>query len=210
MPTSSNSSEIIKFELWRKLFHLGALCIPLAYYFTQKLHMLTFMCIITTLVILIDVKRHDNTSIISSLTDKFFNSLFRINETNGTNKLSGASYMFLGFTLTMLVSNKNLGITAQLVLIIADTAAAIVGTKIGNKLANGKSLEGSVTFIAVAILVSLLSYFFIGFRTSITAIIISSTVAAVLEFNSRFIGINDNLTIPLSYALVTNLYNILT
>jgi dolichol kinase len=75
--------------------------------------------------------------------------------------------------------------------------------KFGSPLFNGKSYIGSASFFISAVLVSIISYFVVGYNTSFFIIIISSFLATLVEFFSEQIKINDNLSIPLTYAMST-------
>ena len=196
------SSEKLNFEIQRKIFHLCSLVFPVIYIFTPKIAMSIALIIIAGCTLYLDISRHYNAKI-KGLVDKFIGRFQRAKEKTGEFSLSGSSYMALGFLITCLFFSKGLAITAWLVLIISDCFAAIIGMKFGSPLFNGKSYAGAFAFFFSAMLVSIMSYFVIGFSTSFFIIIISCALCTAVEFFSDQIKINDNLSIPLTYALST-------
>ncbi|MFY9589369.1 hypothetical protein [Rickettsia endosymbiont of Halotydeus destructor] len=196
----------LNFELKRKIFHLSALVVPLCYLLTSKLIAILLLFIAVAATLYLDISRHYNGTIRDFVT-KFFTKIMRLEEANGTFRLSGVSFMVLGFFITALLFPKNLVICSWLILITSDCLAALVGIKIGEPLDNGKSIAGSGAFLSSAIFISMLVYFFIGYNTSFIVIIISSIATTTAEFYSKQIGVNDNLLIPLAYCLSTVIFN---
>ncbi|WP_341793234.1 MULTISPECIES: diacylglycerol/polyprenol kinase family protein [unclassified Rickettsia] len=198
----------LNFELRRKIFHLSALAIPLCYVFTSRLTAILLLFVIAGCALYLDISRHYNGTIREFVT-KFFTRIMRSEEASGSFRLSGVSFMMLGFFVTALLFPKNLVICSWLILIISDCLAALVGIKIGEPLDNGKSIAGASAFLSSAVFISILVYFFIGYNTSFIVIIISSIAATAVEFYSKQIGVNDNLLIPLAYCLSTVIFSIL-
>ncbi len=91
-----------------------------------------------------------------------------------------------------------------LVLAVGDPAAAIVGRRWGRlRLANGRSVEGSVAFVAAgfvgATVAALTLQPDLGVRAAIAALAGAIAGAAAEQLSRK---VDDNLTIPLSAALV--------
>ncbi|WP_419235039.1 hypothetical protein [Rickettsia endosymbiont of Nabis limbatus] len=194
--------EDFDFEKKRKAFHLSAIILPLIYIFTSRTSITLLLFIVTAATLYLDISRHSSIKI-SEFVTKFFTKIMRADESNGSFALSSSSFMMLGFFLTALLFPKNLVICSWLILIISDCLAALVGTKIGNSLNNSKSFAGSVVFLLSAIFISILAYFYLGFNTSFIIIIISSVATTAIEFYSKDLKINDNLSIPLTYCFST-------
>ncbi len=192
----------LNFEIQRKVFHLCSLIFPIAYLFTPKIIMAIALTVIAGITLYLDISRHYNQKI-KELIKNIFGKVLREDEDSGQFVLSGASYMALGFLISCLLFSKGLAITSWLVLIVADCFAAIVGMKYGSPLFNGKSYAGSVSFFVSSVLISVMTYFIVGYSTSFLIILISSLVTTIVEFFSDQIKVNDNLSIPLTYALVT-------
>lgn len=195
-------TPVLNFEIQRKTFHLLSLVIPLLYLFLSKMTITVLLALLMIGVLIIDITRHYDLRV-RSYTDKFFGKLMRPEESSGSFRLSGSSFMAVGFFVTALFFSKGLAISSWLILIISDSLAAVVGTKIGKPLWNGKSLEGSIAFLVSAIFISMLVYFFIGYNTSFMVLILSSLIVTVCEFYSKQISINDNLLIPVVYCFAT-------
>lgn len=196
------------FELKRKSFHLCAIIMPFLYLWVSKSFIVTSLCILTVCVLYLDISRHYNPKI-RELTSKFFLKIMREEEKNIPLKLSGASFMMSGFLLSAIFFSKGLAITAWLILIISDCLAALIGTRIGVALENGKSIAGVVTFFITAFCISLICNAFIGYNTSFPIIILSCIITTAAEFYSKNISIDDNLLIPLTYGFATEILNYL-
>jgi len=192
----------LSFEIQRKVFHLCSLIFPIAYLFMPKMIMAITLTIIAGITLYLDISRHYNPKI-KELIKNIFGKIIREDEDNGQFSLSGASYMALGFLISCLFFSKGLAITSWLVLIISDCFAAVVGIKYGSPLFNGKSYAGSLSFFVSSVLISVMTYFIVGYSTSFFIILISSFVTTIVEFFSDQIKVNDNFSIPLTYALVT-------
>lgn len=190
------------FELRRKLFHISSVLIPLSYIFIPKLAMIVALAVVTSIILYVDMSRHYNVSI-KSIVDDLFTQIIRQNEVSGTFALSGMSFFFMGMLIVVTLFPKGLAITSIFILIFADAIAALVGIKFGNKLSNGKSIEGSGAFFCVAMVVSFWCYFTIGYDTTFWIILLSSLLTTLAEFHAAKLFTNDNILIPLTYALST-------
>ena len=192
----------LNFEIQRKVFHLCSLIFPIAYLFIPKMIMALTLAVIAGITLYLDISRHYNPKI-KGLIKNIFGKIIREEEDSGQFVLSGASYMALGFLVSCLLFSKGLAITSWLVLIVSDCFAAIVGMKYGSPLFNGKSYAGAFSFFISSVLISVMTYFIIGYSTSFVIILISSLVTTIVEFFSDQIKVNDNFSVPLTYALVT-------
>jgi dolichol kinase len=167
-----------------------------------KMIMAITLAVIAGITLYLDISRHYNPKI-KELIKNIFGKIIREEEGSGQFVLSGASYMALGFLVSCLLFSKGLAITSWLVLIVSDCFAAIVGMKYGSPLFNGKSYAGALSFFISSVLISVMTYFIIGYSTSFVIILISSLVTTIVEFFSNQIKVNDNFSVPLTYALVT-------
>lgn len=196
------------FELRRKAFHSYGIIVPLLYLLMPKSSMVLALFLLTAFVLCVDISRHYNCKI-KALTDKIFAKLMRKKEQSGSYNLSGASFMISGFFLTSLFFSKELAITGWFILIISDSAASLIGVKIGTIKINGKSLEGSMAFFSSAIFISIFCYCYIKYNASFLTILISCFVTAMAELYSAKINIDDNLLIPITYCMSISLLNLI-
>lgn len=188
-------------ELKRKTFHLSALIFPVAYFFISPLIMIVIMMIIASCTLYMDKVRHTS-PLIREFVDKFFKDLMREKELSGSFVLSSASYMMAGFFVTALLFPKGVAIASWLILIISDSLAALVGKKIGVPRNNGKSLEGSIAFFVSSLMIGLLSYGFAHYHGGFMGLVLACLATTAVEYYSSQIGVDDNLTIPVTFGAV--------
>lgn len=188
-------------ELKRKAFHFSALIFPIAYFFISPLIMIVITMIIASCTIYIDKVRHTNL-LIQELVDKFFKDLMRERELSGGFMLSGASYMMAGFFITALLFPKGVAIASWLVLIISDSLAALVGKRMGTPRNYGKSIEGAIAFFVSSLMIGLFSYGFAHYHGGFMGLVLACLATTAVEYYSSQIGIDDNLTIPVTFGAV--------
>lgn len=164
--------------------------------------MCAILAVIAGMTLYLDISRHYNKKI-KGIIEKFLGKFLRIEENSGHFSLTGASYMALGFLITGVFFSQGLAIVSWLVLIVSDCFAAVIGMKFGYPLFNGKSYAGVITFFVSAVFISIMTYFTVGYSTNFFIILISSFLTTLVEFFSKQIKINDNLSIPLTYSLST-------
>ncbi len=183
----------------RKSIHLLSLLIPIIAW--QMHHWdavlaLGFMC---SMSLLFDVER-TRPSFIGKLCRATLGHIIRPHEKRGAfglPPLSGSTWMLFSAMITFAVFPKEIAAAAFSMLIVGDTAAALVGRRFGTIRfgAKGKSLEGSFAFLAVSILVVVLTP---GLPLWVGA---AGAVAAMLA-EALPTPLDDNLTVPLLAGLV--------
>jgi glycerol-3-phosphate acyltransferase PlsY len=102
----------------------------------------------------------------------------------------GSTYFLFSTILTILLFPKSIAIASLFILIVADTAAALVGRGIGRISIFGKTLEGSLAFFFSSLLIVWIYPNLNRFPGGLAAL--GATVIEILP-----IKVNDNLTIPL-------------
>ena len=152
---------------------------------------------LTIIFCLIDFSRH-HVSIIQKVYFFLFSRVTR-NIEKEKNTLTGASYYLIGCLLTVyFIQDESIIMASLLIMSISDSFAAIIGIKYGKtKIYNNKSLEGSFSFLITTLIIL---NFFIPSLSIIKLICIAITVTLVELFS--FHRFNDNLTIPISSALM--------
>lgn len=190
-------------ELLRKLFHLSALVIPVFYYFTSRGLTLSLLVPLTLLVFIVDFSRHHSHKM-RKLINLLFGNMLREHEKSSEKKTwSGASPLFLAAVISIAIFPEQIAIAAFTILIVSDSAAALVGRKWGSRKFLGKTFEGFAAFIISAILVIILVGFIYSEPTPFyIAGVISAIIGAIIELYSKKIGIDDNLSIPVGIGLV--------
>lgn len=204
-------------ELLRKSIHLSSLGVPLIYWFVTQKTMLTLLVPATGISILIEIARRTMPRF-----DERFRALFgpilrpheRVAAVEGGPKpeINGATFVLVAATISVAIFPKTIAMTAFTVLIISDTAAALIGRRFGRRrIGTGrfrdKSIEGSLAFFLSALGVLL----FFGLTRIDPSLLGSFLVAgAVASLLATFVEIvssggstvDDNLTIPIAFGAV--------
>ena len=179
-------------EIYRKLIHLSSSCIPFMLWYFGKDTFQPWIISCAIILPILDYGRRHNKFLYRIYSNLFITFTRPIEQ----GILSGASWVIIGAAVTIFIFNENTAIIGLLVLSIADSAAAIIGIKLGETQLYSKSLEGSAAFfITGTIIVFSLSpaAFYINF--------IAVIAATVVELFSTP-RINDNLLIPMVLALI--------
>ncbi len=180
----------LKQELERKAIHLISLAIPLFYAVTHRKGLvIDVLLILSTGFLTVDILRMK-----FPLVRRFFLHIFGslLREKEARNRLTGATTLWIGMLLTVVLFAEKPAIVGMLFVILADPAAAIVGRMWGKNAFWGKTLEGAAAFylIASAIILLFTKYSWGG--------LITALIMTVIEFLP--IGIDDNLLIPVVTA----------
>ena len=179
-------------EIYRKLIHLSSSCIPFMLWYFGKDTFQPWIISCAIILPILDYGRRHNKFLYRIYSNLFITFTRPIEQ----GILSGASWVIISAVVTIFIFNENTAIIGLLVLSIADSAAAIIGIKLGRTQLYSKSLEGSAAFfITAAIIVFILSSAaaYINFIAVITATVVE------LFSTPR---INDNLLIPMVLALI--------
>ncbi len=205
-----------KHEIYRKIIHLGAMVIPLLYYFVVKSQLLAIAILlpIALICVIIDASRIENPKLKNKLY-KIFGANLREEETS---KLTGASYLLTSSVVTIAIFPKEIAFLAISYLAIGDTCAALIGIKFGRRqiAKTKKTLEGLIgSFISCAAwgIFSYLTIFKKVFAETqqggtppqkyVIMILAGALTAAITEVTD--LHINDNITIPIMSGLIMTL-----
>lgn len=196
--------ELRSEEIQRKLLHLSSVWVPLLYLFMGQMGMLLLLVVVTIAVVVVDNLRTKNPDLQRSV-HKIFGGMMRETEKTGE-QASGTSYFMFGALVTVFLFPKSVAITALLVLILCDTAAAWVGQRWGRMPFMGKTMEGTAAFLGVGLLVVMFMAWWSGEGVSFyVAGLLGLIAAAAAELFSTRIRVNDNLSIPLAMGIVMTL-----
>jgi dolichol kinase len=183
-------------EVVRKGIHLFSLLIPVLYYVLPKSVALSILMPLTLAFLLTDVARLF-LPLVGRLYERLFGWLLRPHEQNREGRqLNGASYMLLSAVLCIWLFPKVIVITAFAILIISDSAAALIGLRFGRRSFLAKTLEGTSAFLVTALLVVAvapkIAYLPAEYLIGAAAAVLGTLVEAAA------LGIDDNLSIPVS------------
>ena len=186
--------DVLKFnqEVYRKFIHISSSFIVILLWIFGKDAFLPFIISTAVIFLIIDYLR-----IYIHTIQKIYFSLFGIvTREYEYQRFTGASWIFIGATITTFLFNENVAIIALLVMSLSDSAAAIIGIKFGRTYLFNKSLEGSTAFFITSsiIIFSLSPELFI---VNIIAVLMS----VIIELFSTP-KLNDNLFIPLTTGIV--------
>ncbi len=195
-------------EIYRKIFHLSMLVFPILYYNLGKWDFLKIIAPLTVAVFLVDYYRHKNDKI-KIIFEKYFSIILRQKELE-TGKLCGATYTMLAACLLALCFKEPIVVTSFLILAICDACASIVGRAFASGPFFEKSVAGSAAFYVSGLIilffcgaffdVSLWFYLFGFFALFCTT---------VIEARPSFLNIDDNFTIPISFALIISAFDLI-
>jgi dolichol kinase len=191
-----NATIGYRYEIVRKGIHLFSLSIPVIYFFISRQLALYLLLPITVAFVAVDMARYYIPPV-SRWFYRWFGWLLRQHETDTNRKrLNGASNVLISASLCVLLFPKVIAINAFTILIISDTAAALLGRRFGRHRFLAKSLEGSVAFFVSAVIVILIAPKVSRIPAEYVIGIVAAVIGTVIE--ALPVRIDDNLTIPLA------------
>jgi dolichol kinase len=187
-------------ELVRKAIHLSSLAIPAVYYFISRETALAILLPVALLFGLSDIARLLVPSF-STYYKSYFGFLLRRHETRQTRpRLNGATYVLLSAIICIWLFPKVIVITSFAILIISDSAAALIGRRFGRHPFRNKSVEGTSAFFITALIVVAVApkvdYLAAEYCIGAAAALLGTVVEALSGDL-----IDDNLSIPLSIGV---------
>lgn len=189
-----------KAEIFRKSIHLCSLSIPIIYYFISREKALILLVPVTLAFLAIDLLRHFHPPTAKIFYESFGWMLRSHEHDERKKRLSGATHVLISATLCVLIFPKLITITSFSILIISDSAAALVGRRFGKRKFLKKSFEGSAAFFFTALIVIAATPKVSSQAGEYVIAVIAAAAATVIEAMS--VGIDDNLSIPISVGIV--------
>ena len=185
-------------EIKRKIIHLGNSVIPLSYYFfvQDRMTMIWILFSITICFVTVDYFRF-HIGLIQKWFRIFFSPMLRKHELEG--KLTGATWAFIGGTISVFLFEKDIAVLALLFMSVGDTVAALIGQRYGKIKIGKKTVEGFAGGLISCIFISI-------FFPSVIWInrIAGSLAASLIELSP--IPVDDNLMIPIMSGGVMTLF----
>jgi acyl phosphate:glycerol-3-phosphate acyltransferase len=188
-PPHSGDISIIG-EVFRKIIHLGAISIPIGYFFLGSTITIIALALALVVALMLDYIRIYGSKQSRRFIRRYLGIMIRPSEKRG---LVGATYIVTGSILTILLFDKPIAIAAISFIVVGDAAGAIIGRQWGRIRFRSKSLEGSVSFFLACFLVGLLIPG-IPFWVKVMGALIATIVEAIT------LHIDDNLAVPVTSA----------
>ena len=178
-------------HIGRKLFHLfGGLGLLSLYYLVGRRDALICYGLIAMAVFVFEITRLRVVGF-NQFIQKRFGGFIRTNEGN---KLTGVLPYVLGVGLTFLFYRTDIATAAILFLACGDVTATMIGEQLGRtKIVGEKSLEGTLAFVAAAVVAGVLLNL-TALQLPFGLLCAGAIVAAGVELLPLFL--NDNLVIP--------------
>jgi dolichol kinase len=117
--------------------------------------------------------------------------------------LTGSPAYVVGAALTLFLFDLPVATAAVLFLAFGDVAATLVGESWGRTKFRGKSVEGTAAFVVAGLVAGAATHLF-GLGVDLPILAAGVLTAAAVEVMMP-LGLNDNLSIPLSAAAVMTL-----
>lgn len=185
-------------EIRRKLIHLSTLWMPLLYWATDQIFMLWLLGILSLAMLGFEYARR-HISPVQGWFAQHFASMLRAHE-HGRFHMVGATYTILGGWLTIWLFAKPLALIALFIVVISDSAAALIGRRYGRHKLHTKSWEGTIAFVVSGMgCVAIVAHQFEGanYWIACTAGVIT---ASCVELYAKTWKLDDNLVIPLAFG----------
>ncbi len=193
-------------EVYRKLIHLSSFwMVALIWFFPYPRTLLVcFFSICLILNLLLEHAYANNVPAVRKFYSAFFGRMLRAEVQPGQWVVSGSPPVFAAAALSTLLFPQTVAAVALGVMLIADTAAALIGRRFGkHKLVNGKSAEGFAAFCIAGTGLALLMLSAGGGLTFCAGVAAFFGVfcAALAELFEKQIHLDDNFTIPVITGL---------
>ena len=119
---------------------------------------------------------------------------------------TGVGFYLLGISLALFLFEREVALLACCYLIFADPLAALIGSLFGKtKIWHGRSIEGTLTFFAVSLVINLVFYklgMFNDVKNFALFSLITALGSAVAEVVCHGKYLDDNLVIPVASGVI--------
>jgi len=194
-------------EVRRKLVHLSSLWIPVSMCLFPASVVTWLFGILMVLSLIVEHEYARGTKWVIRLYDIFFHDMLRKKPVSGQWVISGGPYVFAAAFIALLFFPPPLAACGMVVMLLGDTAAALVGRFYGrHRVVNGKSIEG------------VLAFWVAGFAGAVTVLAcfgypgeyyffasVGVVAASLVELFEKQLHLDDNLSIPLVMSGIVKL-----
>ncbi|MEI6057278.1 MAG: phosphatidate cytidylyltransferase [Lentisphaerota bacterium] len=194
-------------EIYRKLIHITSLWMAFAMIILPEIWASSIFLLLLILNLIVEYGNYKDWPFVSSSYHFVFGKMMRKDPSEKSFKLSGSPFVLASAFLSIILFDKHIAFLAFSVMIVGDTAAALVGRKFGRiRFSNGKTVEGFLAFIISSALILMLCGF--AFNYSVAIIIkgeIGIFIAAIAELYGKTIKVDDNFSIPIVIGTIMSL-----
>ena len=196
---TSQITQTLREEFFRKSIHLLSIVVPIADIFLDKNIILGIIVLGFLIAVVVEWQRRRE-SAFSRFFYKWLGPLLRESEKS---RLTASTLLIIGTFFCVLLFPKNVAIFCLLTLIISDAFAALIGRSIGtHSLYLNKTWEGTLTFFVCTLLISIFTLQF-----PILGLIFLSIIISVIELVSS--NTIDNIVLPLASGIVVLLLDLI-
>ncbi|MCI7643725.1 MAG: SEC59/DGK1/VTE5 family protein [Lentisphaeria bacterium] len=191
-----------KQEILRKAVHLSSLWMVAAICLLPRWPLAIAFAVAFVLNILVELAYSYQLPVITPLYKIFFGKMLRKEVKPGQLVVSGGPYVWAAAALVTSIYPRPAAAGALAVMLLGDTAAALIGRRFGrHKTVNGKSVEGVIAFIIAGMLGVLAVNLCLNDGVLSTAYLMWAipgvVVAAAAELFEKQLHLDDNFSIPL-------------
>jgi len=191
--------------LWqRKTYRLvmGSI-FPLTYYFSSKTPALIVTGFFLSLMVFFEIERLKHPGVYEWVLGHL-GGIFKVK----VGKFTGTTYFLIATFVLILFFERGVALASLLFLILGDAASTLVGVNYGRiKLFKGKTLEGSLAFLAIDLLVGLLLLNLP--KISIEPLVLLSGTFAATLMELLPLPVDDNLTVGIFSAIIMQIGRII-
>ncbi len=200
-------------EILRKSIHLSSLWMVVSIGVLPRLVNIILFAVLLVGCIITEYGNHKGWKLFTMTYGVLFNRMLREKEKQAKFRVSGAPYLIGAALMCAVLFSTVIAMTGLAVMLISDTAAALIGRRFGRHPINAgtKSLEGSFAFCVAGFLIVL--FFFFSYAQSMPFLFSGGfgvMIAALAEAYESRIHLDDNFSIPLAVGLCLSFGQMMT
>lgn len=198
----------LKNEIHCKIAHFSLILLPMIYCILGKWISFSIFAVLSTIVVSLDYMRRSN-SAMREIFLKIFGTVIKPHEFDG-NKFSSVSWVAFATCLNFLLFKDEIAVTAFVILVVSDAAAAIVGKNFSSPEFFEKTQNGSLAFLASGFVVLFICgiAFGSGFWFYLFGLFTLIAVT-IIEARPSLIDVDDNFLIPISFSVIMTFFDIM-